>query len=109
MRWIPIFLALSLGASAGVTPRRQTVPGPAPYVLTSVERNIDVGDWQIGGRETGVAPEIPWSVRKYRLHGGKQDGVDLVVVDNGKMQIAVCPTRGMGVLWARLGDVRLGW
>jgi hypothetical protein len=48
-------------------------------------------------------------VRKYRLHGGKQDGVDVVVLDNGKLQIAVCPTRGMGVLWATLGDVRLGW
>jgi len=31
------------------------------------------------------------------------------VVDNGKLQVAVCPTRGMGILWARLGDVRLGW
>jgi len=44
-----------------------------------------------------------------QVHGGKQEGVDVIVVDNGKLQVAVCPTRGMGILWATLGDVRLGW
>jgi hypothetical protein len=41
------------------------------YVLTSVEQNIDLGDWQIGPRETGIAPSVPWSVRRQRLYGGK--------------------------------------
>jgi Domain of unknown function (DUF4432) len=43
------------------------------------------------------------------LHGGKQEGVEVVVVDNGKLQFTVIPTRGMGVLSVTMGDVRLGW
>ena len=38
-----------------------------------------------------------WSVHKYALHGGKQEGVDVIEIDNGRLQIAVCPTRGMGL------------
>ena len=81
----------------------------ARYVLTSVEQNIDVGDWQISARDTGVAPDVPWSVRRQRLHGGKQDGVDLIVIDNGRMTITLVPTRGMGILRVVMGDLRLGW
>jgi hypothetical protein len=81
----------------------------ARYVLTSAEHNVDVGDWQIGGRETGIAPDVQWSVRRQRLHGGKQDGVDLIVIDNGRMTITLVPTRGMGILRVVSGDLRLGW
>jgi hypothetical protein len=81
----------------------------ARYVLTSVEQNIDVESWQIGARETGVAPGVPWSVRRQRLHGGKQEGVDLIVIDNGRLQITIVPTRGMGILQVVMGDLRLGW
>jgi hypothetical protein len=81
----------------------------ARHVLTSVERNVDVGDWQITSRQAGVAPDVPWSVQRRRLHGGRQDGVDLVVVDNGRMTITLVPTRGMGILHVVSGDLRLGW
>ena len=30
-------------------------------------------------------------------------------MDNGKLRFTVCPTRGMGLLSAQVGDVRLGW
>jgi len=58
-----------------------------------------------------VAPDckVPWSVRLVTLHGGKQEGVDLVFLDNGAMTITVIPTRGMGILSVQAGDVRLGW
>jgi galactose mutarotase-like enzyme len=35
--------------------------------------------------------------------------VDLIIVNNGKLEFTVIPTRGMGVLKAQMGDVRLGW
>ena len=79
------------------------------HVLTSVEKNIDVGDWQLTARQAGVAADIPWSVRKQRLHGGKQEGVDLIVVDNGHLTITIVPTRGMGIQRVVSGDLRLGW
>ena len=43
------------------------------------------------------------------LSGGKQDGVELITIDNGKLQITVIPTRGMSVYEVRQGNVRLGW
>ena len=32
------------------------------------------------------------------LAGGKQDGVELITINNGQMQIRVIPTRGCNVL-----------
>ena len=39
------------------------------------------------------------------LHGGRQEGVDVILVDNGRLKFTVCPTRGMGVLSVTMGDV----
>ncbi len=36
-------------------------------------------------------------------------GVDVIVLDNGKLQITVVPTRGLGILSVTMGNVRLGW
>jgi hypothetical protein len=104
-----MILPLFVGAVSFAMPDDTLSAQGARYVLTSVEQNIDVGDWQIGGRDTGIAPEVPWSVRRQRLHGGKQDGVDLVVIDNGRMTITLVPARGMGILRVVSGDMRLGW
>jgi hypothetical protein len=48
-------------------------------------------------------------VEKLTLHGGRQEGVDLIVLDNGRLRIRVVPTRGMSILDVTVGDVRLGW
>ena len=82
---------------------------PLRQVLTSVRQNIHVDSWQVTHREATPDSRIPWSVRKYTLRGGKQEGVDLIVVDNGKLTITIIPTRGMGVLDVQWGDMRLGW
>jgi hypothetical protein len=108
MRWTYLFPLLVIATS--LTMGDEPLSGQsARYVLTSVEQNVDAGDWQIGPRETGVAPDVPWSVRRWRLHGGKQDGVDLIAIDNGRMTITLVPTRGMGILRVVSGDLRLGW
>jgi galactose mutarotase-like enzyme len=78
-------------------------------VLTSSARNVNVETWETTSRAVTPGSPVAWSVRKFKLHGGKQEGVDVIVIDNGKLQMAVCPTRGMGILWVTLGDVRLGW
>jgi len=54
--------------------------------------------------------ECPWwSIRKFTLRGGKQHGVDIVELDNGKMTVVVVPTRGMNVLDAYTDEVDIGW
>ncbi|MCC6232596.1 MAG: aldose 1-epimerase family protein [Verrucomicrobiales bacterium] len=90
---IPVFTA------AAAEPFRQ--------VITSSSRGIRTEQWTLTHRDLG-APS-PWSIRKLTLHGGRQEGVDVVVVDNGVMTFTVVPTRGMGILEATAGNVRLGW
>lgn len=86
-------------AMAQTTTFRQT--------LTSVERNVHLDNWQINNRDFNDANQ--WSVHKYTLHGGKQEGVDVIVVHNGKLTFNVIPTRGMSVLKVASGDITLGW
>lgn len=77
--------------------------------LTSVAQNIHADAWQITNRELDLKTKTPWSVKKLTLHGGKQEGVDVIVVNNGKLEFTVIPTRGMNVLEVKMGDIRLGW
>ena len=51
----------------------------------------------------------PWSVTREILKGGKQEGVELLTLDNGKLKITVIPTRGMGILDVKMKGIRLGW
>lgn len=104
-----LFLSLILATLAIIIPGNPAAAQSVRHVLTSVEQNIDLENWQITARDTGVSPDIPWSVRRQRLHGGKQDRVDLIVIDNGRLTITVVPTRGMGILRVVMGDLRLGW
>ncbi len=88
------------GSGAAGSPHKKT--------LTSVRDNLLVETWEVTAAD--ITPGVPaWSVKKVTLHGGKQEGVDTIVVDNGRLKFTVCPTRGMGVLSAAMGDVFLGW
>ncbi|MDQ8203891.1 aldose 1-epimerase family protein [Pelagicoccus sp. SDUM812003] len=50
-----------------------------------------------------------WSVQTRTLRGGKQEGVDIVEIDNGRLSFTVLLTRGMGIWKGKLGDIELGW
>ena len=79
-------------------------------VLTSAKRDTHAESWQLTSSDfSGYKGNSRWSINKRTLHGGKQEGVDLIEVDNGKLQFRVIPTRGMSVLDVTMGDVRLGW
>jgi len=89
---------LEQGAAAAQTWEHVLIDGDRP-----------AQDWSIDSRQLGIDCERPFSVRLRTLHGGRQEGVSLVEIDNGAMTITVVPTRGMNVLHAVAGDVRLGW
>lgn len=76
--------------------------------LTDTSTNTWVEDFSIDSG-VGKTGDVAWSVRKYTLRGGKQAGVDVVEVNNGKLRFTVVPTRGMNVHKLYCGDVRLGW
>ena len=58
-----------------------------------------------------TVPECPiaWRVQMNTLHGGKQDDVEIVSIENGKMTIFLTPTRGMGLTAVVRDNVRIGW
>ncbi len=78
-------------------------------VITSARESRRTESFTLGHRDVPGIETGPWSVRKTTLHGGKQEGVELITIDNGKLLITLVPTRGMSVLEARSGDLRLGW
>lgn len=83
----------------------------APYreVLISSRDNKHIEEKTIEGNEVTPECPVPWRIEKTMLHGGKQEGVELVTVFNGKLSIVIIPTRGMSVYEVKSGEVRLGW
>ena len=67
------------------------------------------GEWQVTSQTLGLKTPRPFSVTARTLHGGRQEGVMVVEIDNGRMKVRVSPTRGMGILDAVAGQTRLGW
>lgn len=84
-----------VAASAGARENADT------FVLTSAKRNIDLRGWS----RTGDG----WSVTKRTLAGGKQEGVSVITINNGILEIDVVPTRGMSIQEIRRKGMRLGW
>jgi hypothetical protein len=79
------------------------------FVLSDAETASRTDEWSVSSTDLGIPAEPPFSVKKSILHGGKQEGVELIEIDNGRMTISVIPTRGMNVLRVRSGDITLGW
>ena len=71
--------------------------GGVRQVLTSVAQNLRVNHWRVDAASSGLGSDQPWSVEKRTLHGGRQEGVDVIEVDNGRLRFTVVPTRGMSI------------
>ena len=104
----PLVASLAFSPSTwGKEPYRQVL------VSSSLNMNVDpnlLARAMIASRYAVPDCPIPWSVRKFRHFGGKQEQVDVIWVDNGKLQIGLIPTRGMGILSVRMdGERVLGW
>jgi len=78
-------------------------------VLISARQGKRDDSWSLNHHKLPLKTTAAWSIKEYTLHGGKQEGVDVVEVDNGRLRFVVIPTRGMSVLKVESGDVRLGW
>jgi len=77
------------------------------YVLLDTDKAAE--NLHITSEQLGLKTAQPFSVTLRTLHGGRQEGVSIVDIDNGQMKLSLVPTRGMNVLQASVGDVRLGW
>ncbi len=99
--WQCVCTTILLAGSLGAGHYRQT--------LVSTAENASVQEVDITGVE--VTPSCPeaWSLKRQRLHGGKQEGVEVLYLDNGKLRIAVVPCRGLGLWSIEMGNWRIGW
>jgi hypothetical protein len=79
------------------------------FTLTDVSHEVWVEDLTVDAAELGLAATAPWSLAKRHLRGGRRDGVDLIIVDNGALRFAVVPTRGMGLWKGFFQGNYLGW
>ncbi len=80
--------------------------GEQSKVLIDSAANLATPEWKAGPAEWGGKG---WSVSLRTLHGGRQEGVQVIEVNNGAMTFTIVPTRGFEVWKAQAGSLRLGW
>lgn len=78
-------------------------------VLTDVRKGRYIENFSITAADWAPAKKESWQIQKKRLQGGKQDGVDIIEVDNGALSFTVIPTRGLNILKASYQGITLGW
>ncbi|MEZ5942641.1 MAG: aldose 1-epimerase family protein [Planctomycetaceae bacterium] len=74
--------------------------------------NFESVHWHEELDHRSVSPELQgteWSIRSGTLKGGLSEGVEIVELNNGSLNVSVLPTRGMGIWNARLGNIPVGW
>ncbi len=82
---------------------------PYRHTITSADLNLRLDSFDLNPAKIKFNGPKGWHIKKWTLHGGKQEDVDIIEVNNGAMRIVICPTRGMGIIGAEIADLRLGW
>jgi hypothetical protein len=77
-------------------------------VVTDAENGVSVKEWALDAAEVGLATG-KWNVSRKTLTGGRQEGVELIQVDNGLLRFSVVPSRGFHIWEGQVEDIRLGW
>jgi hypothetical protein len=79
------------------------------FILTDVSSDLWLDNLTVDAKALGLGEDFPWSVTKHRLRGGRRDGVDLIVIDNGALRLSIVPTRGMGLWKGWYEGIPVGW
>ena len=99
-------ILLALMACAIAHPAFAQAGGQQSKVLIDTDGNLATAEWKVSAAEWGGNG---WSVQLRTLHGGRQEGVQVMDVDNGAMKFTIVPSRGFEVWTAQAGNLRLGW
>lgn len=108
-------LSVPLLAAVLAGPALAWAKEPYRQVLISTDLNMNVDQFVIGRAVVAsryAAPDCPtpWAVRKFRYYGGKQEQTFTIWIDNGKLDICVIASRGLGILTVLMDKHRiLGW
>src|SRR5271156_5089146 len=98
MRHLVAIITLSLCVVVLSLPSRGDVDHTK--ILIDATSNLATADWHISSAEWGGPA---WRVALRTLHGGRQEGVQVIEVDNGVMNFTIVPTRGFEVWKANVG------
>lgn len=79
------------------------------HTLISVDQNIALKNWSLSHQDLDLGTESLWRISLRQLYGGRQEGVQVIQIDNGMIQMSLIPTRGMAIYEVRKGELRLGW
>ncbi len=82
------------------------------FVLTDAGDNINKTEIKKSHQDFAHLKSRPWWIEKRTLHGGKQEGSELIVVNNGRLEFGISPTRGMSVIYLKHIDGKefpIGW
>ena len=104
MRHLWAIITLTFCAAVLSLPSRAAVDHTK--ILIDSTTNLTTADWHVSSAEWGG---VAWRVALRTLHGGRQEGVQVIDVDNGAMSFMIVPTRGFEVWKANVGKLRLGW
>jgi Domain of unknown function (DUF4432) len=77
-------------------------------VITDASSGVSIKEWTLSSSEIGDASGN-WSVCKTTLSGGRQEGTEVLHLDNGVLRFSVVASRGLNIWAAQTGDIRLGW
>ncbi|MBD3675754.1 MAG: aldose 1-epimerase family protein [Planctomycetaceae bacterium] len=80
------------------------------FELLNVSQKVGKPAWELSA-ETGpqLAETESWFVELRRMRGGMSDGIDVVTINNGVLELDLLPTRGMGIWKGECNGLRLGW
>ncbi len=105
---ITVLLACVFSTSALFSPPALAADQHAK-VLIDAASNLATANWKISSADWGSTNTPAWTVQLRTLHGGRQEGVQVIDVDNGAMTFTIVPTRGFEIWKAQVGKLRLGW
>lgn len=77
-------------------------------ILTDISTNLVTSNWKVTSADWAKNGPA-WSVELRTLHGGRQEGVQVIEVNNGALTFTIVPTRGFEIWKANAGSLRLGW
>lgn len=98
-----------------VSPHRQARATMTAVPPPSLHRLYDRSDVPVRwSNDSPIAGQYPTALGTIVVHhgvmtSGKSAGVEVCVIDTGKAQVVVLPSRGMAVWQIRTGDVDFGW
>lgn len=75
------------------------VQNATEFTLVDTAANVAPVTLEKSSNDFGQAEDPGWWMKFETLHGGKQQGSQLAIIDNGAIQFGVSPSRGMGIAY----------